>query len=76
MIRPGEVDALLDTLMAGDWVVYTKNCLEHTGTVVEYLARYTHRIAITNARILAVDDRQVRFRYKDYRATQDAVSGR
>ncbi len=41
----GEVDALLDTLMAGDWVVYTKHCLEPTGTVVEYLARYTHRIS-------------------------------
>ncbi len=67
VIRPGEVDALLDTRMAGGWVVYTKHCLEPTGTVFEYLARYTHRIAITNARILSVDDRQVRFRYKDYR---------
>jgi hypothetical protein len=66
--RPGEVDAVLDTLMAGDWVVYTKGCLEHTGTVVDYLARYTHRIAITNARLLAVDERQVTVRVKDYRA--------
>lgn len=65
--RPGEVDAVLDTLMASDWVVYTKDCLDYTGTVVEYLARYTHRIAIGNARILAVDDTRVRFRYRDYR---------
>lgn len=65
--RPGEVDTLLDTLMACEWVVYTKDCLEHTGTVVEYLARYTHRIAITNACLLAVDDRQVTLRVKDYR---------
>jgi hypothetical protein len=65
--RPGEVDAVLDTLMATDWVVYTKQCLDHTGTVVEYLARYTHRIAITNARLLAVDAQQVTFRYRDYR---------
>jgi hypothetical protein len=65
--RPGEVDARLDTLMRSEWVVYTKHCLDHTGTVVEYLARYTHRVAITNARILAVDDTQVTFRYKDYR---------
>ncbi len=36
-------------------------------TVVDYLARYTHRIAITNARILAVEDTQVSLRYKDYR---------
>jgi hypothetical protein len=65
--RPGEVDAVLDTLMATDWVVYTKQCLDHTGTVVEYLARYTHRIAITHARLLAVDAQQVTFRYRDYR---------
>jgi hypothetical protein len=65
--RAGELDTVLDTLMASDWVVYTKDCLDHTGTVVEYLARYTHRIAITNARILAMGDTQVRFRYRDYR---------
>lgn len=46
-------------LMTSDWVVYTKDCLYHTGTVVEYPARYTHCIAITNARLLAVDDREV-----------------
>jgi hypothetical protein len=65
--RKGEVDAVLDGLMAKEWVVYTKHCLDHTDAVVDYLARYTHRIAITNARILAVDDAQVSFRYKDYR---------
>ena len=53
--------------MQSDWVVYTKDCLEHTGNVIEYLARYTHRIAITNARILSVDESEVRLRYKDYR---------
>jgi hypothetical protein len=65
--REGEIDALLERLMAQEWVVYTKHCLQHTATVVDYLARYTHRIAITNARILAVDDRRVTLRYKDYR---------
>lgn len=65
--REGEIDALLERLMAHEWVVYTKHCLQHTATVVDYLARYTHRIAITNARILAVDNRQVTLRYKDYR---------
>ncbi len=65
--RPGEVDSILDALMATEWVVYTKHCLNHTATVVDYLARYTHRIAITNARILAVEDTQVSLRYKDYR---------
>nr|WP_204758426.1 transposase [Halomonas urmiana] len=65
--RPGDVDDQLNTLMATEWVVYRKDCLEHTDTVVRYLARYTRQIAISNARILAVDDHQVTLRYKDYR---------
>lgn len=65
--RPGDIDTVLDTLMAKPWVVYTKHCLNHTGTVVDYLARYTHRIAITNARLLKLDQRCVTFRVKDYR---------
>lgn len=65
--RPGDVDAVLNALMDSEWVVYTKACLKHTATVVKYLARYTHRIAITNARILAVDDERVMLRYTDYR---------
>lgn len=47
--RPGEIDAVLYTLMSHDWVVYTKDCVHHTGRVMEYLARYTHRIAISDA---------------------------
>jgi hypothetical protein len=65
--RPGEIDAVLDRLMAAEWVVYAKDCLDHTATVVDYLARYTHRIAIHNARILAVDATDVTLRYTDYR---------
>src|SRR5699024_10845090 len=65
--RPGEVNAVLDRLMAKDWVVYTKDCLNYKGTVVKYLARYTHRIAITNARLVNVDHRRVTFRVKAYR---------
>lgn len=67
VMRPGEVDTVLDTLMTENWVVYTKACLSHTTTVVDYLARYSHRIAITNARVLAVDNEGVTLRYKDYR---------
>jgi len=51
-------------------VVYTKSCLNHTATVVSYLARYTHRIAITNARLLSVDDEGVLMSYTDYRDGQ------
>ena len=37
-----------------------------TGAVLQYLARYTHRVAISNHRLLSVDDKEVRFRWKDY----------
>ncbi len=53
--------------MSTDWVVYSKPCLTHTETVVEYLARYSHRIALTDARILSFDDKQVQLDYTDYR---------
>jgi Putative transposase/Transposase zinc-binding domain len=65
--NPARIGALLDTLMAADWVVYSKPCLTHTETVVDYLARYSHRIALTDARILSLDDDQVQLDYKDYR---------
>jgi hypothetical protein len=64
--RPGEIDRLLNELMSQPWVVYAKPCLNHTDRVVDYLARYTHRIAITNGRILKVDESGVKLRYKDY----------
>ncbi len=65
--RVGEVDAVLATLMATGWVVYAKPCLSHEHAVVEYLARYTHRIAISDQRIEAVDAQTVQFSYKDAR---------
>lgn len=64
--RPGEIERILNALMEKDWVVYTKSCLNHTDSVVDYLARYSHRIAITHARILSVDESGVALRYKDY----------
>lgn len=51
---PAQISALLDTLMATDWVVYSKPCLTHTETVVDYLARYSHRIALSDARTLSL----------------------
>lgn len=63
--RPGEVDAVLDTLMSKDWVVYAKACLGRTEQVVDYLSRYTHRIAISDHRIKRIADGKVTFDYKD-----------
>jgi len=64
--RDGNVDSVLNQLMETDWVVYSKVCLNRTQTVVNYLAQYTHRIAISDWRILGTEEDHVRFRYKDY----------
>lgn len=70
---PGEVDALLSTLMKTDWVVYSKHCLTHTRSIVGYLARYSHRTAIGDQRITGFENGQVRFRYQDYRTGKNSV---
>jgi hypothetical protein len=49
------------------WVVYAKPPFAGPQAVLAYLSRYTHRVAISNRRILAFDERGVTFRYKDYR---------
>ena len=52
-----------------EWVVYAKRPFAGPATVLAYLSRYTHRVAISNQRLLALDERGVTFRCKDYRAT-------
>ena len=61
-----EFQAAIDSLFASDWVVYLKESFQGKESVIEYLARYTHRIAISNHRIVSVNDDIVRFRYRDY----------
>lgn len=58
--------AFLRTLFRQDWVVYAKPPFGGPEHVLQYLARYTHRVAISNHRLLSVDDNGVRFRWKDY----------
>jgi hypothetical protein len=50
-----------------EWVVYAKRPFAGPEAVLAYLSRYTHRVAISNSRLVAVDDRGVSFRWKDYR---------
>jgi hypothetical protein len=50
-----------------EWVVYAKRPFAGPQAVLAYLSRYTHRVAISNRRLLACDDRGVTFRWKDYR---------
>ena len=52
------------------WVVYAKPPLAGPKAVLAYLSRYTHRVAISNSRLIALDDKQVTFKYKDYRAAK------
>ena len=51
-----------------EWVVYAKRPFAGPEAVLAYLSRYTHRVAISNSRLLAMDERGVAFRWKDYRA--------
>ena len=51
-----------------EWVVYAKRPFAGPEAVLAYLSRYTHRVAISNSRLLALDGRGVTFRWKDYRA--------
>jgi hypothetical protein len=50
-----------------DWVVYAKRPFAGPEEVLKYVARYTHRIAIANNRLLDINDGKVQFRWKDYR---------
>ncbi|PKO63753.1 MAG: hypothetical protein CVU23_09675, partial [Betaproteobacteria bacterium HGW-Betaproteobacteria-17] len=58
----------LAPLRTCEWVVYAKRPFAGPGAVLAYLARYTHRVAISNRRLLAMDEDGVTFRWRDYRA--------
>jgi hypothetical protein len=59
--------ALLAPLRKKNWFVYAKPPFAGPEAVLAYLARYTHRVAISNSRLVALDEAGVTFRYKDYR---------
>ena len=63
---PGAFAAWLAQLRQHDWVVYAKRPFAGPEQVLEYLGRYTHRVALSNERLLSLDDGLVRFRWKDY----------
>jgi hypothetical protein len=66
LANPPAFAAFLRTLFREDWVVYAKPPFGGPEHVLQYLARYTHRVAISNHRIVAVTDSHVTFRWKDY----------
>ena len=63
---PREQRRLINALYKNDWVVYAKRPFAGPAQVLDYLGGYTHRVAISNQRLVSLDDEAVRFRYKDY----------
>ena len=66
--RGMEDKQLIESLFQTQWVVYAKRPFGGPQQVIEYLGRYTHKVAISNHRIQAVTKKEVTFSYRDYRA--------
>jgi hypothetical protein len=64
---PRAFHSLLGALRRREWVVYSKPPFGGPEHVLKYLARYTHRVAISNGRLLSLDNGQVRFQWRDSR---------
>ncbi len=58
---------LIDSLYGKEWIVYCKPPFKDAACVVEYLGRYTHRVAISNNRILSMENGMVSFKWRDYK---------
>jgi Putative transposase len=63
---PTQWHAFINALFETDWVVYAKPAFGGASAVLRYLGRYTHRVAISNHRLLAFDGERVTFQWKDY----------
>lgn len=65
--KPHEFDRYLTPVRTAEWVVYAKPPFAGPQQVLDYVGRYTHRVAISNNRLLDIEDGKVQFRWKDYR---------
>jgi hypothetical protein len=61
---------LCDRLYLKRWVVYAKEPIKHSENVLEYVARYTHRVAISNHRLVSLENGKVTFTYKNRKTDQ------
>jgi hypothetical protein len=68
LAQPAVFDALCQKAGQGDWVVYAKHPFGGPEQVLKYLARYTHRVAISNRRLVSMQDGRLSFEWKDYAA--------
>jgi hypothetical protein len=64
--QPEAFEHLISAAVRNDWVVYAKPPFGGPQQVLKYLARYTHRVAISNSRLISMVDGKVTFRWKDY----------
>ncbi len=64
---PENFDQFIRSCYVKEWIVYSKPPFRSAETVVEYLGRYTHRVAISNNRILSAENGKVTFTWKDYK---------
>jgi hypothetical protein len=67
LAEPGAFAAFVAPLRETKWVVYAKKPFAGPHAVLAYLSRYTHRVAISNRRLIAADESSVTFTWKDYR---------
>lgn len=67
--NPKQWYSLLDQLYKSDWIVYCKKPFKNSAHVLRYLGRYTHRVAISDSRIISYNPESglIRFKWKDYR---------
>lgn len=66
MAQPRIFQQMLDQLYRKKWVVYAKPPFGGAEQVYRYLGRYTHRVAISNSRLISMQDGRIQFQYKDY----------
>lgn len=67
LLDPYCFNAFLSQLYQKEWVVYCKPPFKNASSVIEYLGRYTHRVAISNSRIVKSENGQVSFKWRDYK---------
>jgi hypothetical protein len=71
LIKQGRINdqgkKFMDNLFKKEWVVYAKPPFQNSKGVMEYIGRYSHKVAISNSRIQAISETEVTFTYKDYR---------
>ena len=65
--NPASYNELIQKMYNKEWIVYCKEPFENAKYVIKYLGRYTHRVAISNERIIEVTNEKVTFKWKDYK---------